>query len=100
MTERKRVLGSNLRKSDAHEITPEEYEEIPELTDEWFDKADLYKGGKLVRRGRPPSAAKKEAVSIRLSPDVLTYFRAGGPGWQTRVDAELRRLVKRRSKSA
>ena len=100
MSGKKRSSHTDLAAFDAHEITPEEYEEIPELTDEWFDKADLYKGGKLVRRGRPPSAAKKEAVSIRLSPDVLTYFRAGGPGWQTRVDAELRRLVKRRSKSA
>ena len=100
MSGKKRSSRTDLAAFDAHEFTPEEYEEIPELTDEWFDKADLYKGGKLVRRGRPPSAAKKEAVSIRLSPDVLTYFRAGGPGWQTRVDAELRRLVKRRSKSA
>ena len=100
MAKRRRTLGTDLAAFDAHEITPEEYEEIPELTDEWFDKADLYKGGKLIRRGRPPSETKKEAVSIRLSPDVLTYFRAGGPGWQTRVDAELRRLVKRRSKGA
>ena len=100
MTEKKRALGSDLRKLDAHKITAEEYEEIPELTDEWFEKADLYHGRKLIRRGRPRSNAPKEAVSIRLSPDVLKYFRSGGPGWQTRVDAELRQLVKRRSKRA
>lgn len=47
-------IGSDLAKVDAHEITPEEYEEIPELTDEQLARADLYIGGKLVRRGRPP----------------------------------------------
>jgi uncharacterized protein (DUF4415 family) len=47
----------------------------------------------LVRRpGRPPKpvAERKEAVSIRLSPDVLAHFRAQGPGWQTRIDDLLR----------
>jgi uncharacterized protein (DUF4415 family) len=100
MSERKRSLGTDLEKFDAHEITAEEYEEIPELTEEWFQQADLYRGGKLIRRGRPPSKAPKEAVSIRLSPDVLEHFRAGGKGWQTRIDAALRTVVKRRSKRA
>lgn len=100
MTQKKRALGSDLRKFDAHEITAEEYEEIPELTKEWFEQGDLYHGDKLIRRGRPPSKAPKEAVSIRLSPDVLEHFRAGGKGWQTRIDAALRTVVKRRSKRA
>jgi len=100
MTGKKRALGSDLRKVDAHEITPDEYEEIPELTKEWFERGDLYHGDKLVRRGRPPSKAPKEAVSIRLSPDVLEYFRAEGKGWQTRIDATLRALVRRRSRRA
>jgi len=29
-------LKSNLAEVDAHQITPEEYEEIPELTEEFF----------------------------------------------------------------
>jgi uncharacterized protein (DUF4415 family) len=31
-----------------------------------------------------------ESVTIRLSHDVLQRFRAGGPGWQARLDAALR----------
>lgn len=80
---------------DAHEIRPEEYEDIPELTDAWFEKADVHVGGKLVRRGRPPSTTRKEAVSIRLSQDVLGHFRAGGAGWQTRIEEALRDWIKR-----
>ena len=32
----------------------------------------------------------KAQVAIRLDPDVLSAFRAGGPGWQTRVNAVLK----------
>jgi len=43
-----------------------------------------------VRRGRPRKAAPKEAVKLRLDPDVLAVLRATGAGWQTRVNAILR----------
>jgi uncharacterized protein (DUF4415 family) len=69
-------------------------DDAPELTDEWFAKADLYIGEKLVRRsGRPKKAAPKEAVNIRLDADVLAFFRASGPGWQSRINAALRKVV-------
>jgi uncharacterized protein (DUF4415 family) len=75
-------------------IQREEYEEIPEITDEVLERADLYHGDKLIRRGRPPSAAPKEAIKLRLDPDVLAYFRGLGPGWQTRINEALRRAAK------
>lgn len=28
-------------------------DDAPELTREWFETADLYDGGKLIRKGRP-----------------------------------------------
>lgn len=43
-----------------------------------------------VRRGRPPVARPKVSTTIRLSPDVIDYFKAGGRGWQTRIDEALR----------
>jgi uncharacterized protein (DUF4415 family) len=42
-------------------------------------------------------APTKVAVSIRLSPEVITYFKAKGPGWQSRIDEALRRIVKKAS---
>ncbi len=35
----------------------------------------------------------KEQVSVRYSPEVLAFFRATGPGWQTRMDEALREYV-------
>ena len=53
-----------------------------------------------VRRGRPPLERPKQSTTIRLSPEVLDYFRAGGSGWQTRIDAALRDWVKRNGSGA
>ena len=48
-----------------------------------------------VARGRPKAAATKASITIRLDEDVLTYFKAGGDGWQTRINAALRECVRR-----
>jgi uncharacterized protein (DUF4415 family) len=44
-------------------------------------------------RGRPPSAARKQLVSVRYSPEVLEFFRSTGEGWQSRMDGVLKRYV-------
>jgi hypothetical protein len=36
-----------------HILTDEEYDEIPELTDAFFEQADQYRGVELIRRGDP-----------------------------------------------
>jgi len=104
MTERKRALGSDLAKADAHVITPEEYEEIPELTDDDFARGTPSIGGRVVSEeefraavrkiGRPRSKHPKEAVNLRLDSDVLAHFRSLGPGWQTRINAALRQAAR------
>lgn len=50
----------------------------------------------MARRGRPPgsvAASTKQAVKLRLDPDLLAALRASGAGWQTRVNAILRQAV-------
>lgn len=41
----------------------------------------------------PQAAAKKVPVSIRLSAEVVERFKADGPGWQSRIDAVLKKAV-------
>jgi uncharacterized protein (DUF4415 family) len=55
-----------------------------ELTTEEFTQLKPYKAG------RPKAEITKERITIRLSPDVLTAFKATGKGWQTRIDAVLK----------
>jgi len=89
-----------LAKLDAHEVQPEEYEDIPELTDEFFDNAEIRLGEKLIRParrpGRPQSENAKKLVSLRIDPDIIKRFRATGPGWQSRINAVLREYLDKR----
>lgn len=68
-----------------------------EATRTWLSEADLLRHGKLVRRGKrgPQKAPTKKMVSLRLSPEVIEHFKAGGRGWQTRIDGALRKAIRR-----
>ncbi|CAK9253393.1 unnamed protein product [Sphagnum jensenii] len=72
--------------------------EVRELT-----RAD-FKNAKPLRDAFPAMAAyarsrankgepTKQAVSIRLSPEVIGYFKSKGLGWQTRIDVALKAFV-------
>ena len=43
----------------------------------------------IVRRGLKPLPAKA-SVSLRVDQDVLEWFKAQGPGYQTRINTVLR----------
>ncbi len=47
----------------------------------------------VVRRGlRPPPP--KMAISLRIDEDVLAWFKAQGPGYQTRINSVLYTYMK------
>ena len=90
MKENKPLINSNLSKVTAHKITADEYDEIPALEGDFFEKADLFDGKKLVRRGRP-SGSKKISTTIRFDADVIAALKATGKGWQTKANDVLRK---------
>ena len=114
MTGKRRSMGSDLAKSDAHVIAPEEYGEIPELTEDDFARGVPHIGGRRVsweewekaaikagwlasdkpKGGRPKSDNPKQVINLRVDADMLERFRAGGPGWQTRMNAALRKAAR------
>jgi len=71
------------------ELTDEEIEDAVEedpdqilLDKEWFERA------KLVT----PESEKKR-ITIRLDNDIVDFFKAKGPGYQTRINKALRAYV-------
>ena len=76
-------------------------DEDAEWTEDQFRRAAVYIGGKLVKpangtwtkAGRPLSENPKKQVTLRLDPDVVEKFRATGKGWQSRINAELRKAL-------
>ena len=90
-------------------------DDAPELTDEMAEMAQLSIGGRVVRPatgvltkdgmkrvasytipipGRPPErdVAKKQ-VTLRLDADLLERLRESGAGWQSRLNATLRKAA-------
>jgi uncharacterized protein (DUF4415 family) len=72
----------------------------PELTAEEIARAKPFAEvfpelAASIRRGRGPNKAPtKKLISLRLSGQVIEAYKAKGPGWQSRIDADLRRINK------
>jgi uncharacterized protein (DUF4415 family) len=73
-----------LTKADIARMRPAA-EVVPQVVEAW-----------RRARGRPPKEITKQQVTLRLSPEVLDYFRKQGHGWQTRIDEVLNRYVARK----
>ena len=96
MNAKSKRIRSNLRKIDSHAISAAEYAELPEVTAAMLERAEYRVGGRLKQHPRhrgPQKAPTKIALSLRLSPEVVTHFKAGGRGWQTRIDDTLKKLL-------
>ena len=70
-------------------------DDAPELTPDMLANAEVFHGDRFVRRGpgRPKADVTKEKISVRLDPDVLARLRESGPGWQSRINAALRKAL-------
>jgi len=93
MTDWERVDA--LTDEDIRRAIAEDPDAAPELTEEMMAQArpaeEVFP--ELVaayRAGRgPQKKPTKVPVSIRLDPEVVDYFRAGGEGWQSRINEAL-----------
>ncbi|HCU24523.1 MAG TPA: hypothetical protein DF383_05855 [Deltaproteobacteria bacterium] len=83
--EDKRITAAARKDPDARPLTPKQLKAMLPLRS---------------LRGRPKSENKKLLVSVRYSPEVVTYFKSTGEGWQSLMDRVLRRYVARHSRSA
>ena len=76
-------------------------DDLTEWTEDQWDRAEIRIGDKIIRpaqgtltkRGRPKLDNPKRQVTIRLDDAVIEGFRAQGAGWQSRVNAELRKAL-------
>lgn len=82
-----------MKKPYERALTPEElatvpdedidYGEIPELGDRFFENARLLAPGH-----------RKRMMTLRIDEDVVEWFKARGPGYQSRMNAVLRAYMK------
>jgi uncharacterized protein (DUF4415 family) len=91
VTERERLLARARAARDA--ITDEENVRIRGAA---LADPDAQPVDRLMRRkpGRPPTGLpRKQPVLLNIDPDVIERFKADGPGWQTRMNAALRKAA-------
>ena len=60
-----------------------DFSEMPELGPEFFTRAIIWPG-------------PKKQITLRIDPDVLTFFRKQGKGYQSTINAVLRKYVESR----
>jgi len=60
-----------------------DYSDIPELGPDFFANAILWPG-------------PKKQITLRIDPDVLTFFRKHGRGYQSTMNAVLRKYMEAR----
>lgn len=73
---------------DSLEVTAEAFTQIALATEVVPELIADY-----VRRRGAQRTPTKELISLRLDQDVLERWRATGPGWQSRINDALRRLM-------
>ncbi len=72
-----------------------DFARLDSLTEEELDKSiDIEEEGEIdwstIQVGLP---LLKKQLTVRLDTDVVDWFKAGGPGYQTRINAVLRSYV-------
>ena len=99
----------DLTKIDRHVITPEEYDESPELTGDEIDHPNTtwWIGKERVSPAQGKAAFREllnrsleltrqeESASLQLDADVLAAFQATGADWRQRANEVLRAWVRR-----
>jgi uncharacterized protein (DUF4415 family) len=87
------------REYDANAPIPYDPEDGPydpndeEATEKYLSEAIIVRGP--GQRG-PQKTPTKQLVSLRLSQEVLEFFKAKGPGWQTRIDQTLKSAIRKK----
>lgn len=75
--------------SDNPEVTEAEFKEFRPFREVFPDLA-----ASIDRKlGRPRAESPKKAISLRLDAEVIERFKAGGDGWQSRMNEALRKAV-------
>jgi uncharacterized protein (DUF4415 family) len=52
--------------------------------------AEVAQAVRGIARQALPRSGRKAAISLRVDPEVLDWFKAQGPGYQTRMNAVLK----------
>ncbi len=79
----KKQSRTDWKRVDALRDEDIDFSDMPELGTEFFARAIIWPG-------------PKKQITLRIDPDVLTFFRKQGRGYQSTINAVLRKYVEAR----
>jgi len=83
----KKRSGTDWKRIDSLRDEDIDYSDIPKLGPDFFARAIVWPG-------------TKKQITLRIDPDVLTFFRKQGRGYQTAINAVLRKYMEARKEHA
>lgn len=82
------------REGEVRELTAQDFRRMRPAREVLPRMIGAKAAAELLRpRGRPPKENPKAQVTLRLDAEVIEHFKAEGPGWQTRINAVLKRAA-------
>jgi uncharacterized protein (DUF4415 family) len=99
MSNDERLVRHTFDPNNLPPLTPEQEDRLKNLaamSDDDIDFSDIPRlTPEQLAQFRPTREKEnKEAISVRLDPDVLTWLRSTGKGWQTRLNAIVRNAMR------
>lgn len=85
------------KNGEVRELTKEDFKRMLPATEVVPEVVKAYKEGRLKVRGLQKAPTKVQ-TTLRLSRDVVEFFRAAGRGWQTKLDNALKEYVRTHSR--
>lgn len=70
-----------------------DWDRLAKMEDKDIDTSDIPVLGEEFFRNAQVRLPTKQAMTIRLDSDVLEWFKAQGPGYQTRINQLLRQYM-------
>lgn len=77
-----KTYGTDIKRLREMKDEDIDFSDIPRTTPEFWAKA-------VVRKGLKPPM-RKQQVTLRIDQDILEFFKAGGEGYQTKINQLLR----------
>jgi uncharacterized protein (DUF4415 family) len=84
------IHAGALRDPDNPPLTDEQLAQFRRMADVRPDLLRRLRG----QRGPQKSKPLKQRVTLRLDPDIVAHFKKRGRGWQSRINATLRKALK------
>jgi uncharacterized protein (DUF4415 family) len=87
-------------------ISTKRINDLPELTAAMLKRGSFKRDSKALTAkagmsafkkaiGRPKSKNPKQLLTLRLEPEIISHWKATGPGWQTRMAERLSHVASR-----